>query len=64
MVYDYEREQIGFAEKVDVAPGGIGLNAQNTAGSVLDAVRGTSRNFQVPTIVLGAVLSFLFGHVF
>ncbi|KAF9307997.1 hypothetical protein BGZ91_008030, partial [Linnemannia elongata] len=39
VVYDYEKEQIGFAEKVDMAPGGINLNAKNTAGSGWDALR-------------------------
>lgn len=63
MVYDYEKELIGFAEKVNAAPGGIRLNAQNTAGSGLDSVMGTSRNFHIPTMILGAVLSFLFGDI-
>ncbi|KAH7028696.1 aspartic peptidase domain-containing protein [Linnemannia elongata] len=63
VVYDYEKEQIGFAEKVDMAPGGINLNAKNTAGSGWDALRASSRNFQVPAMVLGGVLSLLFANV-
>ncbi|KAG0377672.1 hypothetical protein BGX24_005674 [Mortierella sp. AD032] len=31
VVYDYGNHSIGFAEKVPVAPGGIGLSAQNSA---------------------------------
>ncbi|KAF8946313.1 hypothetical protein BGZ47_000859 [Haplosporangium gracile] len=34
IVYDYKNRQIGFAQKVPLAPGGIGLNAQNSAPSV------------------------------
>ncbi|OAQ26590.1 acid protease [Linnemannia elongata AG-77] len=33
VVYDYTDRQIGFAQKVPEAPGGIGLNAQNSAPS-------------------------------
>ncbi|KAG0276897.1 hypothetical protein BGZ95_006872 [Linnemannia exigua] len=63
VVYDYEKEQIGFATKVDIAPGGIGLNAKNTAGSGLDNLRETSRNYRTPAMALGAVLTCLLTSV-
>ncbi|KAG0378266.1 hypothetical protein BGX24_004325 [Mortierella sp. AD032] len=59
VVYDYDKQKIGFATKVDIAPGGIGLNAKNTAGSGLDRLRETSRNYRTPAMALGAVLTCL-----
>ncbi|KAG0214074.1 hypothetical protein BGX33_002505 [Mortierella sp. NVP41] len=35
VVYDYDRRQIGFAQKVPVAPSGIGLNTENSAPPVI-----------------------------
>ncbi|KAF9125403.1 Leucine aminopeptidase 1, partial [Mortierella sp. 14UC] len=63
VVYDYEKKQIGFATKVDIAPGGIGLNAKNTAGSRLESLRETSRNHRVTVMALGAVLTCLLTSV-
>ncbi|KAF8946308.1 hypothetical protein BGZ47_000854 [Haplosporangium gracile] len=60
VVYDYVKQQIGFAEKVDMAPGGINLNAKNTAGGGWSNVRATSRNFQISAMAFGGVLTFLF----
>ncbi|KAF9538480.1 hypothetical protein EC957_006713 [Mortierella hygrophila] len=63
VVYDYQKEQIGFAEKVDMAPGGINLNAKSIAGPGRDALWASSRDFQVLAMALGGVLSFLFANV-
>ncbi|KAF9981943.1 Leucine aminopeptidase 1 [Mortierella antarctica] len=34
VVFDYGKRRIGFAQKVDTAPGGIGLNAKGTGASI------------------------------
>ncbi|KAF9096332.1 hypothetical protein BGX29_008617 [Mortierella sp. GBA35] len=59
VVYDYEKERIGFAQKVDIAPSGIGLNVKNIAGSGLEALRATSKNYHLPAMALSAVLTCL-----
>ncbi|KAF9932795.1 hypothetical protein FBU30_007302 [Linnemannia zychae] len=59
VVYDYEKRQIGFAEKVDIAPGGIGLNAKSTAGSGYKTIWKSSRDYQMLTMILGTVLTYL-----
>ncbi|KAF9125407.1 hypothetical protein BGW39_007419 [Mortierella sp. 14UC] len=53
VVYDYGSRQIGFAEKVPSAPGGIGLNAQNSAPR---ATTGVLRNREHWTIVAMATV--------
>ncbi|KAF9352107.1 hypothetical protein BGX26_010018 [Mortierella sp. AD094] len=54
VVYDYDKKQIGFATKVNTAPSGIGLSAQNAAGSKWR--RGL--NHHVQTLALGMGASF------
>ncbi|KAG0322621.1 hypothetical protein BGZ99_003225, partial [Dissophora globulifera] len=59
VVYDYGKQQIGFATKVESAPGGIGLNAKGTAGSGWRQMLETSRHNRVRTLALGMVVSAL-----
>ncbi|KAF9954606.1 hypothetical protein BGZ72_004450 [Mortierella alpina] len=43
VVFDYTKKQVGFAKKVETAPGGIGLNAKGAAGAGLKKLIGASR---------------------
>ncbi|KAG0348418.1 hypothetical protein BGZ54_004625, partial [Gamsiella multidivaricata] len=60
VVYDYGKKQIGFATKVDNAPGGIGLNAKGTAGS---GWRHMLESSHLRTVVLGLVVSLLVSSI-
>ncbi|KAI1313038.1 hypothetical protein EDD11_002743 [Mortierella claussenii] len=52
VVYDYDKKQVGFATKVDTAPGGIGLNAKGAAGSDW---KGMIYNSRMMSFILGMV---------
>ncbi|KAF9954100.1 hypothetical protein BGZ65_004239, partial [Modicella reniformis] len=60
VVYDYENKpRIGFATKVETAPGGIGLNVKNTAGAGWRYMMESSRLNRVRMLLLGMVASSL-----
>ena len=59
VVYDYGKQQIGFATKVESAPSGIGLNAKSTAGTGLRQMMEASRRTRVRMLAMGMVASAL-----
>ncbi|KAF9209814.1 1,3-beta-glucanosyltransferase [Haplosporangium sp. Z 27] len=58
VVYDYGNRQIGFAEKVDQVPGGIGLNSQNTGHGKKEALNNSTNKVAIVfTTTLVLILS-------
>ncbi|KAF9571419.1 Leucine aminopeptidase 1 [Mortierella alpina] len=50
VVFDYGKRRIGFAQKVDTAPGGIGLNAKGAGASIRLRMKDVS--FQQPSLMI------------
>ncbi|KAF9185761.1 hypothetical protein BGZ51_002104 [Haplosporangium sp. Z 767] len=57
VVYDYGKRRIGFAKKVETAPGGIGLNAKGAAGGGIRGLVNDSRSSRVQAVILSTLVA-------
>ncbi|KAG0093677.1 hypothetical protein BGZ92_003579 [Podila epicladia] len=54
VVYDYQKRQIGFAEKVQLPAGGIGLNAKGAGAGYKDALKSNQWSIALMTVLASA----------
>lgn len=55
VVYDYQNRQIGFAEKLQLPAGGIGLNAKGAGTGYKDTLKSNQWSIALMTVLASAL---------